>query len=92
MNGSATYSSMVSVNYNSEDLDIKIFPNPVSGGLLNIVSSSSIQSFIYNSGGALVKSVPLQKGKNTIDVRNLAAGVYFIKTADGKNAKFIVIK
>lgn len=70
-----------------------VYPNPVSGGLLNISNSASTykQVEIYDQMG---KRILTEKtSKSTLDVRGLKAGLYFIKIKDGdqiSTSRFIV--
>lgn len=88
----AKYSSFVTVLHTQKSTNLSKYPNPVRNGQLSIVMASATQANIYNSAGALVKTFNLQNGRNITDIRNLSAGVYFIKTADGKTASFVVVK
>ena len=77
----------------SELKTIKIFPNPVEGNTLNVLSNySQIDYEIYNTIGQLVA-----KGKvtsNIIDVSNLDSAVYHIQfnTEDGITSKRFIKK
>lgn len=92
LDGSSVFSSLVTVTNNNHNSNLQIFPNPVSNGVLHLVSANATQANIYSSAGVLVKSFSVQKGRNTIDIRNLSAGVYFVKTTDGKTSRFVVIR
>jgi hypothetical protein len=68
------------INVISGFTGLKVYPNP-SSGLLNIESDNSlIKAFVLTdvTGRVIVKS-ELQSGKTTVDVSNLANGVYYMK-------------
>ena len=66
---------------------IKAYPIPVK----NTLHLSGSEYFkIYNSHGVLVKSVNVGRTRAIeLDITDLAAGEYFIKTPDGQSKKFI---
>ena len=72
---------------NTNDKSLSIYPNPVTNGIVNF-SKEVKNIYIYNSLGALVKSVERAK---TIDVSELTNGMYFVKTAQG-NFKLLLNK
>lgn len=64
-----------------------MYPNPVSGGLLNITSASNAdkQVAIYDMMGKQVVNAPV--ANNTVNVSALTSGVYMVKiTEEGKTA------
>ncbi|WP_452224770.1 T9SS type A sorting domain-containing protein [Lacinutrix chionoecetis] len=74
-----------------------IYPNPITDGNLNIKLSKSNSEFnyvIYNVIGGLIRKGKLMIGNNTIDVNNVAAGIYIIRMTDGKtvSSQKIIIK
>jgi hypothetical protein len=70
-----------------------VYPNPVSDGLLNIASSGNIkrQIEIFDPTGKRIKAEI--NSTNSIDIRGLRPGLYFIKIKDGdktSTSRFIV--
>lgn len=87
-----TFSTTLSVN--AFDLNsIKLYPNPVSNGILNIETSAndalSIEFF-----NMLGQRVLTSKNSKNINVSNLNAGVYLVKINQGSSSltKKVVIK
>lgn len=74
---------------NYENININIYPNPVSD-VLNIELSEKASFIIYNIIGVIVKESLLYEGRNEIPVSDLPAGTYFIKSND--NTKKFIIK
>lgn len=72
--------------------NVSIYPNPASNRL-NISAASTIQNAeIYNVLGKKVMNVTINKTSESIDISNLASGVYMIKYNIENNvgtAKFI---
>ncbi len=62
--------------------NIKIYPNPTNG-LLYIEVEEAFSCTIYNNIGKLVYSNALLAGNNTLQLPELAAGVYIIKLYNG---------
>ncbi|MBL0117991.1 MAG: T9SS type A sorting domain-containing protein [Saprospiraceae bacterium] len=86
-NGKAKYTSVKSVNISTKsDVDISIYPNPVST-LLNLKFMSSAAGktnvLIYNTMGELVKSeaieVKIGENNSVINLSKLPNGVYTIQ-------------
>lgn len=74
-----------------------IYPNPVLGEDLTIKIPNSTSSFdyvMYNVVGGLVSKGQLNPGLNTIDVKNIASGIYVLRMMSGNyvSAQKIVIK
>lgn len=63
----------------------KIYPNPTTG-IINIETTENIVSIkVYNTTGALV----LESSETTIDLGDLASGLYFVKVNDMESVKII---
>lgn len=59
---------------------ISVYPNPVANELnfKNLPESSS-DLFIYRMDGALVLQTQINKFENTVDLSNLAVGIYLVR-------------
>ena len=96
IDGNFTYSSILKTVVKSNNDRINVYPNPVSSSV-NISINSDKEEMVFfrlvNSNGSTVatKSILLKKGSNafTWDVKQLAAGSYFITST---NKKFKVVK
>ncbi|HEY6142850.1 MAG TPA: Ig-like domain-containing protein [Flavobacterium sp.] len=81
---SARYSGVLGTKDNELiTTNIYSYPNPVSTTLNIVFDAAQFQNttcYIYNSVGALVKTVPLinLEGKATVDFSNLQSGIYFV--------------
>lgn len=73
-----------------------IYPNPVNGSILNIKLkslNSSAEYVIYNVVGGTVKRGKINQLNTTLDINNLAKGMYIIKINENNkvfNHKFMV--
>lgn len=81
LDGSFTYSNIKSIRMNGVAAEVvKIYPNPVSTGLLTIESAGGVavkQVEIINGAGIRLYAVPAGKGAvTTLPVYNYPAGVY----------------
>jgi photosystem II stability/assembly factor-like uncharacterized protein len=96
----------ISINNNTlgvEELEIAdnqipvIFPNPVLKGELNIKIPNNTDTYnyvMYNVVGGLVSKGELNPGLNSIDVNDIASGVYVVRMVNGNyvSTQKIVIK
>ncbi len=87
-----TYMSTLNVS-SFEDSEIVLYPNPVSGGVLNIESNSTeaLDVELYNMFG---KQVLKSKATKNINVSNLSSGLYLVKINQGSlsQTKKLIIK
>lgn len=78
------------VSVGEKDLDISVYPNPVSNELfINNVNGMGLMQ-LFDINGREIKSVNLDNGLNSISVKGMAKGVYVLKL--GKSTQEIVIK
>ncbi|CAN5555335.1 hypothetical protein BH10BAC2_BH10BAC2_49910 [soil metagenome] len=69
---------------------IKIFPNPVTNGNLNItvngLYNSALQLTVSDVSGKVIKTqlLPAKAGNTKVDISALKTGVYFIVISDGR--------
>ena len=86
-----TTGSLSTVDFNQNNLDVALYPNPVND-LLNIETVLELQSVeIYNIQGQKV----LSSNQKQINVSNLAAGMYMVRIQDADNniaTKKVIIK
>jgi hypothetical protein len=78
-------------NKEFNNADFIIFPNPTKGSV-NLELGSDTEVVIINAIGQVVYTSKLKPGKHTIDLEDLAKGIYVVKTAntaDSKNYKLI---
>jgi predicted outer membrane repeat protein len=99
MDGSYSYSRMVSVHNrdNARQMQVSIYPNPVSAGILTVSTSQAGTPVVtvYDLLGRKVK-VPILKnieGELGLDVSRLSAGIYIIsvrKEEEEQVLRFVV--
>jgi Secretion system C-terminal sorting domain len=83
-----TYSKIVPVTINCDNVFVSVYPNPVSDILhVNINSNSLSRAVIYNASGKNISTTILQNGDNTINVKNLPNGMYVVKVLSDNDAK-----
>lgn len=66
---------------------LNVFPNPVQD-LLTITQEGITSAEIFSTNGTVLQKFELN-GATDINVSGLSNGVYFIRTAEGQNVKFI---
>ncbi|WP_316931276.1 T9SS type A sorting domain-containing protein [Chryseobacterium sp. P1-3] len=57
-----------------------VYPNPTNGPL-SITTEKASEAKIYNAEGKVLKTVQIQKGNNEVNISELPAGIYYIKTS-----------
>lgn len=76
-----TNNTLSSSNFSQNNLEVKLYPNPVRD-ILNIEIVNDIQSIeIYNIQGQKV----MTSNKKQINLSNLASGMYLVKIQDAEN-------
>lgn len=75
--GAYAYSNIVAVEVN-EEIKFNIYPNP-SNGIVNIESNINGTIEIINQSGNLIYSEEIFESSKTINLQELAAGIYYIR-------------
>lgn len=79
---------------NSSDINLSVYPNPATGDFTTITNPEEAESMtILNALGEVVYTVNAPSMTETINVANLANGIYFVQTTKAgttKTLKFIV--
>jgi hypothetical protein len=75
---SSNESSIKTPQYETPKQILKIFSNPVTNGILNILSQEKVQYHIYDLQGKIQQSGTLTRGENTIKLRNTVSGLYLL--------------
>jgi hypothetical protein len=82
MDGKYTLSKVVSFLYKSQALQMLVYPNPVTNGMLNLQLQQPTIVSVYNNSGVLVMRKQLSAGTQQINMSGLAKGAYQIKAGD----------
>ena len=90
IDGRSAYSKVVSVIYASQSRQIIVYPNPVTGGRLNLQLTDATTIHLYNSNGELIMSRKLLAGTQQLNMSTLAKGIYQLKA--GKETIRIFIR
>ena len=79
-------------DHSSNTVNISVYPNP-SNGNITISSEQAISLQISNELGQVIKTITLNKTGETVNVSNLADGIYFItgQNANGSVKQKLVI-
>ncbi|MFY7838730.1 MAG: T9SS type A sorting domain-containing protein [Lacibacter sp.] len=78
-NGQSAYSKTISL-VNNNHSKLLIYPNPVTNGILNLQTQQAGSISLYNSSGALVLKQLVTAGSQQINVSNLPAGIYTLRS------------
>lgn len=73
-------------------LSFNVFPNPTSGGLLQVIYSSNTPAVLqlYNLQGALIRNLMLEAnalGNTNLDLSDLSAGMYIMNLMNDTSVK-----
>lgn len=74
---SANFTTTSAVNQQKEEVQVRIYPNPVSEILRVQYEGDDAQFVLYNNTGNRVKDVRLGAGGGNIVVNNLPKGIYY---------------
>jgi trimeric autotransporter adhesin len=89
MDGKIQYSTLISLNSkeNAEGEFFRVFPNPASGGDLNIYSSQGYEVGalirMYGPTGQLVTEQRMTAASTQLDIRGLPSGMYLLSVISG---------
>jgi uncharacterized repeat protein (TIGR01451 family) len=91
LDGKSVLSTIKQLRFTNADLNIRLMPVPTYNQLvqLNISggTASSYKATLLNTVGQLLKVYTVKAGNNLLDLRGVAAGVYYLKvqTSDGQS-------
>ena len=86
---------IVSINYSKNNFKLGLYPNPVTKGTLNIITSSNCNEIeLYDVLGRLIKAENENGLQNKLSTTDLTKGVYFIRvfTSAGNSIHKIVVE
>lgn len=88
--GQFSYSKVATVLMDKDDIKLKVFPNPVNDGKLNVLLKEATQVRLFDAAGRQVLTQRLDAGLQTLNVSGLQGGVYNLRA--GSETISIVIK
>jgi uncharacterized repeat protein (TIGR01451 family) len=86
--GSFVYSPVVKIDKRKNTPGIHVLSNPVKDFIFISTADRSLNNTlvnIINMQGAVVKKFILKEGSQTVEVKNLPAGIYYLKTINGSS-------
>jgi Secretion system C-terminal sorting domain len=87
-NNTFSYSKIVPVFINCDNVLVNVFPNPTSDIVhVNINSKLSNKAILCNMEGKNMSTTNLQNGDNIIDIKSLPKGVYILKVINELDSK-----
>ena len=90
--GSFTYSPIIKIDKRKNTSGIAVLTNPVKDFIVISTSDKSLnntQANIISMQGVVVKTFTVREGSQTIDIKDLPNGVYYLRTITGSN-RFLV--
>ncbi len=89
VNGTISYSKVVSLNFSDTENMLKIYPNPVTDGVITVSLKQASLVAVYNSVGAKVMHKNLPAGKQPLTLSQLPKGTYYMKVK-GEGVFFVI--
>ncbi len=86
--GRYNYSPVIKIDRRKNNIGLSILSNPVRDVVSIATNDQALNNSsckIINSQGAVVKTFIIRQGSQTIDVKGLPAGIYYLKTSSGSN-------
>lgn len=84
--GTFSYSPLRKLDFSSNADAVLVYPNPVINGTVFITSSADCSNAIlYDETGKLIQNFLLQGKNNTINIKELAKGVYQLKVVSANS-------
>jgi hypothetical protein len=82
----------VAINLGVAERGIYIYPSPATTQIKILVEQSSLintEALLLDPEGQLLQRIKFVNREENINIANLPAGTYFLKTVDGKAYKII---
>lgn len=94
LDGRFTYSPVRSINFIHKNKEVIVYPNPTKNNLTIKATAAQIGSFyiITDQLGRQVERGKLVKISNTINLSQVAAGIYYLKVAGATTQTFEIVK
>jgi hypothetical protein len=89
--GQFSYSKVATVLMDKDDIKLKVFPNPVQDGKLNVVLKEATQVRLFDAMGRQVLSQWVNAGLQLLVLPKLTSGTYYIK-ANNESQTIIINK
>jgi len=86
--GTFAFSPIIKIDRRKNTAGIAILTNPVRDFIVISTSDRALyntQASIINTNGAVVKNFAIKQGSQTIEVKGLPTGVYYLRTAYGSS-------
>lgn len=81
--GTYSLSQIVRLLFTENGPGIRVYPNPVTGGMMNVETDESRNMLMLDSKGRIILRQITQPGTNRINVSHLSKGLYILKTDTG---------
>lgn len=89
LDGRSSYSHISSVVMDKGDVKLKVFPNPVMDGKLNVLLAEASVVRLFDAAGKQVLTLRFAQGLQVLNLAGLQAGTYHLM-ANGESVAFII--
>lgn len=90
--GSFTYSPVIRIDRRKNTAGVSILSNPVKDILIVNTTDRTLNNTpanIFNVQGAVVKTFIIKEGSQSVDIKELPAGIYYLRAKTGVNRIFV---
>lgn len=78
--GAFSLSQIARILFDESGLPVRVYPNPVTGGIMNVETDETEKILLVNSKGQTVLSQKTTAGTNRLNVSSLSRGLYLLRT------------
>ena len=89
IDGKSSYSRVIKLYFTTNPVALRLFPNPVTNGRLNIQLNAPADVRIVDAAGNLITRRQMAAGQQAISVEKLATGMYWLQ-ANGRSYPFLI--
>ncbi len=93
--GKITYTEVRKINFDKNGIDISIYPNPVSEGIVKIISNENCNNAtLFDATGKVIANYFLQGKNNKISILGFTKGIYQLQifTSNGSTTQKLIIE
>lgn len=95
-NGAFVYSPVLKLSNTSggNGSAAGISPNPVKGNFVSLNAGTELigtTAQLINAAGRLLQTIPINDARERIDISTYPSGIYYIRTEQGENLRFVKI-
>lgn len=87
--GKYSYSRVIKLYFTSNKIVLRVFPNPVTNGQLNVLLNAPAAIRIVDVSGRILRQQQVGAGQQTLSVQSMAKGMYWLQV-NGRSYPFFI--